>query len=73
MDVRIKKRLWQSGKSKNYLMIELYEDPYNPDVIIDWVREVREALKPYRDFGWIYVEQFVSEYRFIIMLKKSGN
>ena len=72
MDVRLKKRLWQSGKSKNYLMIELYEDPYNPDLSIDWEKEVHETLKPYRELGWRYVEYLCSEYRFIILLKNQA-
>lgn len=67
----VKQRLWQSGKSKNCLMIELYEPEFNADDLWeDRSRSTKEAIKQYEELGWRKVDYLVSVNRVVVLLQK---
>ena len=73
------KRIWQTGKSKDRMMIELYEPGAKPE---DLSKEVADLRYQYNELGWEKIDIMVSlneiHYmintdRIILVLQKSGN
>ena len=67
----VKQRIWQSGKVKDWLMVEVYEPEFDADDMwTDRSRTMREAIKQYEELGWKKVDYLVSTNRVIAVLKK---
>ncbi|MBO7734699.1 MAG: hypothetical protein J6S67_19220 [Methanobrevibacter sp.] len=67
----VKQRLWQSGKSKDCLIIELYEPEFNADYLWqDRYRSTKEVIKQYEELGWKKVDYLVSVNRVVVLLQK---
>ena len=67
----VKQRIWQSGKSKDCLMIELYEPEFTADALWeDRYRMTKKTIKQYEELGWKKVDYLVSTDRVIVLLQK---